>query len=806
MTGLLQDVRYGLRRLRRSPVFTAIAVLTLALGIGANTAIFSLADLIIRKPVALPEMDRLAVVDEQVPGSEDRGISPANYLDLRSASESFEHLAAYEYWSASDNSQGQPQELRGVRVSANFFSAVGVKPMLGRDFLAGEESLGQDDEILISNALWKQRFGSDLNAVGATLKLDGKPYTVIGVLPPKATFPLGAPAFWMPLTMDSRMRSQRGELVLNAVGCLRSGISLDQARSEIEAHWRHLAELYPESNRNRSIETVRLHDSIVLDYNRQFALLLTGIVGLVLLIACTNLAAVQLARAAKRQTEIAVRAALGASRRLLFRELLVESMVVALAGGCAGTVLAVYGVDILRKTLPSDVRWFCDVDSLSVSAISLLFTTSITIAAGLLSGLLPAWRSSKVEISGALAEGAVRIAGRRSHFWRAVLLVSETATATVLLIAAALMTKGFAVLANGPSPLAPSSLLTFHISLPPSRYADAQHIRAFEERLLDQLKALPNVRWAALASGIPYSSYENSEDLVVRDSPLGPNERPVAMLNAVSSNYFRSMQIALRAGREFDSGDMISSMPVCIISQSMAQRLWPGQSALGKQIKLSDANAAAGWITVAGVAEDVQHEIYDRSFRSILYLPAQQSPPLSADFVIRSERDPLQLAAAIRSEIRELDADLPVERLQSLSELIHSQASALQYVAGLMTAFALLGLVLACVGVYGIVANSVTERWRELALCMALGAHSWKLFFTVLGRALFFSATGMSVGLLLSLVFAKLLSGLIYGVSAWDAGTFLSVPLILSGVTLAASYAPARRAIRMDPMVALRYE
>jgi putative ABC transport system permease protein len=806
MNGLLQDVRYVLRQLCKSPGFTAVAVITLALGIGANTAVFSLADLIIRKPVALPGMDRLAAMDEQLPGSGDSGISPANYLDLQSESKSFEQLAAYADWSASESSQGQPQELQGVKVTRNFFSVVGVKPKLGRDFAIEEESSGTDDKVIVSNGWWKQRFGSDLTVVGKSIKLDGKPYTVIGVLPARATFPLGAPSFWMPLTMDARMRSERSALALHTLGRLRPGVTLAQARAEVETLWKHLSSLYPSANRGRTVQVVSLHDHIVLDYNRQFALLLMGVVGLVLLIACTNISAIQFARAAKRRTEIAVRAALGASRRLLFRQLLVESILLALVGGAAGALLAVYGVAVLRRTLPTDVRWFCDIDSLRVSVTSLLFTTTVTIAVGLLSGLAPAWQNSNVEINGVLAEGAVRIAGRRSHFWRAFLVVTETAMATVLLIGAALMEKGFALLASGQAGLAPTSLLTLHLTLPQGHYPQSQQIRAFEDQLLAQMQALPNARSAALASGIPYSSYENSSDLIVQDWPVaGPGETPVAMVDSVSDQYFQSVRIPLRAGREFNSSDTSVSLPVCIVSQSMAQRLWPGQTAIGKQIKLY-ADAAGGWLTVVGIAADIQHEIYDRSFRSVLYLPYEQAPPRSADFVIRSEGDPLQFAETVRSQIRKLDADLPVERLESLRELIHSQASALQYVAGLMTGFALLGLILACVGVYGVIANSVTERWREFAIRMALGAHSSKLLFAIIGRALLYSAMGVTAGVALSLGLAKLLSSLIYGVSAWDTSTFLAVPILLAMVALFACYAPARRAVRMNPVVALRYE
>jgi putative ABC transport system permease protein len=382
-------------------------------------------------------MDSLIVVDEQLLGSEDRGISPANYLDLRSAATSFKQLSVYAYWSASESTQGQPHELQGVKVSANFFPTIGVRPILGRVFAGEDTSSLEEGQIIISSALWKQRFGSAASALGQTLTLDGKPYTVVGVMPSRATFPLGAPAFWIPLAMSPDMRSERSGLSLRTVGRLRAGVSLAQARSEVDAIWKRLRELYPDANRHRTNEIRSLHDSIVLDYNRQFALLLMGVVGMVLLIACTNMSAVQFARAVGRRSEIAVRAALGARRQDLFRQFLVENMLLDIAGGAFAILLAMYGVAILRRTLPGDVRWFCDVDSLRVNTASLIFTTLVTIAAGMLSGLAPAWRSSKADLTGVLAESAARIAGRRNHFWRAALVVTETAMATVLLIAAA---------------------------------------------------------------------------------------------------------------------------------------------------------------------------------------------------------------------------------------------------------------------------------------------------------------------------------------------------------------------------------
>lgn len=804
MEGLLKNIALGLRGLRKSPTFTAVAIATLALGIGANTTIFSLADLIIRQSVALPEIDHLAVVDEQSAGSEDEGISPANYLDLRLASKSFEQLAAYQYWSASASGQGQLEELHGVKVSADFFATVGVRPTLGRTFLPEEEASGQNGEVIISSALWKERFAADPTAVGKTLELDGEPYTLIGVMPARATFPLGAPAFWIPLAMGPGMRADRHELTLHTVGRLRAGVSLEQARAEIDTLWRQLTALYPEPNRNRFAHVVSLHDYIVLDYNRQFALLLMGAVGFVLLIVCANIATLQLARGAKRQLEIAIRSALGASRLCLFRQLLGESMILALAGGALGAALAVYGVAVLRRTLPSDVRWFCDVDSLGVNMTGLLFTTGVAIIAGLLAGLAPAWQHSRVEISSALVEGGERIVGRRGHGWWSAFVVTETALAMVLLIGAALMVKGFGLLAAGPAGLEPASLLTFHVTLPEAQYSQSQKIAELQDELLQRLSAQPDVHSVALASGIPYSFYGDTADLIVQGAQPAPSQAPVAMPESINVDYFRTMHILLREGREFNAGDSGRSLPVCIVSRTMAETLWPGQSAIGKQLKIASPNPLNAWITVVGTVADVQHEIYDRSFRSILYRPYQQAPPRSADFVLRTGSRPLRLAVAVRSEIHRLGPDVPVENLESMSELIAGQASALQYVAVLMAAFGAVALILAAIGVYGVMANSVTERWREIAIRMALGAHSCRLLATVMRRALLFAAIGTTLGSALALSLARLLSSLIYGVSAWDTRIFVTAPVLLAAVALVACYLPARRATRMDTMATLR--
>jgi putative ABC transport system permease protein len=802
---LRQDVRYAFRQSGKSPGFTVVAIVTFALGIGANTAIFSLADLIIRRPVSLPGMDRLVSMEEQSSTSEDKGISAASYLDLLAANHSFEQLAVYEHWSAGVGGQDQPYEAIGVKVSANFFSTVGIKPAIGRDFITGEDAEGRDREVILSNAFWRRRFAGDPSAVGKLLNLDGEIYAVIGVMPARAIFPLGAPAFWVPIAMSQLMRGERQRLSLHAVGRLQTGVSLEQARGEIDGIWNSLAKSYPRANANRSMLLVGLRDSIVLDYNRQFALLLMGVVGFVLLIACTNIATLQFARVSGRQQEIAIRAALGASRWRVLCQLLTESILLSLLGGAAGAILSIFSVRLLRNTLPVDVQWFCDVSGLKVNGAAFAFTVLLAIVSGVLSGSAPAWKYSKADPTRALATESHRIAGSSNNRWGSAFVTTEIALALVLLIGAALMVKGFATLVTGQRGLEPESLLTFHIDLPQSR--PPQQVRAFQDNLLSQLSTLQGVRSVALASGVPYSFYEDSTALILEEKGATQRDQALAaMAESVSPDYFRTMHIPLREGRWFHAGDTPDTLHVAVLSESMAHRLWPGQSAIGKRLKSGDRDNATPWLTVAGVVGDIQHEIFDRSFRSILYLPYQQAPPHSLDFVIRSDSNPLQFAPSVRRIIRSLDSNLPVENLETLAGTISAQASALQYVALLVAGFGILALILSAVGVYALMANAVAERRREIGIRMALGAQKWNVLHTVMRRSLVATGVGLTCGVLLALAVTRLLSSLVYGVSAWDTETFVVIPVVLALVALTSTYIPARRTTSIDPMQTLRME
>jgi predicted permease len=804
----LKDLRFGLRTLSRNPSFAAVAALTLALGIGANTAIFGFADLIIRRPVALPEVDRLAAVSEYIPGTEENGVSPANYIDLQAESRSFESLAAYQFWSAAMTDQSEPEEVGGVRVTPNFFSTLDLQPALGRTFLPDEAERGKEHVLVISDGFWKRQFGGDSEVLGKTISLNQQSYTVIGVMLPKSTFPLGAPSFWTPLAFASQEKSERSDLSLRAVGRLAPGVSLEQARAEIQTRWVQMGKLFPETNMGRSVRVAHLLDDIVLDYNRQFALLLLGVVGFVLLIACANVANLQLARAAGRQREIAIRASVGAGRGRILAQLVTESILLATIGAIVGLFLAIWGVRVLRATLPSEVQKFCDLSDLRVDSTGLLFTLLVTVLAGLLAGIVPAWQQTRSDLHGALKEGGGRIAGTPGHRLQRTLVVGEIALALVLLIGAGLMVKGFAALLGANPSLAPDSLLTLHIKLPQSRYSELYQAKAFSDQLLFRLQSLPDVESAALASGVPYSFYDDNLAIRIEGRPERTSgQLPNVMPESVSPAYFRSLHIPLREGREFETGDTAGAAPVAIVSESMALRFWPGESPIGKTLMLGTANADRPGLTVVGVVGDVLHEVYDRSFRSILYQPYQQAPPRSLDFVIRTKTNSrMQLLATVRSQVQEIDPNLPIEHLETMAQKMDNQTSGLRYVARLMAIFGAVALILSAVGVYGVMAYSVNERRREIGIRMALGAQSRDVLTLVIRSGFSLTLFGLVIGVALALALTHLVASLIYGVSSWDGTAFFGVSALLAAIALTASYIPARRATNVDPNTALRYD
>ena len=799
-----QDVSFALRQLRKSPAYTLVAMLTLAIGIGATTAIFSFADLLLDHPVALQHLDRLVSVDETSADGREAPLSPANFRDIRAETGSLKNFASYQEWTASLLNANGAQESNGVRVDQDFFATIEAAPLFGRVFFPQEYALGNDHVVILGYAFWQREVAGDRGVIGKALRLDGQSYSIVGVMPASFHFPPGGTQFWIPLALDNA-GGERVHRTLSAVGLLKPGTSLQQSRAELSTIWSSLQQRFPAENRAWQLSVVRLRDYLVDEDSRQFAAFFLCVTGFVLLIACVNVANLQLARAASREPEVSLRMALGAGWSRLVRQLLTESLVLAVIGGVGGLLLAFWGVAVMRANLPAQVREICDVSGMQVNHRAFVFTLFAALAAGLLSGIIPALRGSNVNLRDSLEVGGTRIVSGSQRF-RSVFVVSEVILSVVLLIGSGLMVKGFASLASHRTIVQPDTLLTFHLNLSPNYYADSQQREIFYTRLLERLRSIPAAAEASAVSGLPYSFYENDQK-VVPDQFAGSRSSDLStMQESVSEGYFRTLRLPLREGRFFDQRDAATAPAVAIVSESMARRFWPGTEALGQRLSLPESESPSSRITIVGVVADVRHEVYDRSFRSILYRPMAQAPPSSMDFVIRSSTYPNGLAASVRSIVEELDPAQPITQLQTMSEKINGQASALRFVAVLMGLFGIVAILLSAAGIYGLVANSVAERRREIGIRMAIGARVGQVLGMVLRSALFLVAVGGVIGLAVGFIVAQLLSSFLYGVHAWDPVIYVAIPPLLLIVGLSATLIPAVRAVRFDPMVTLRHE
>ena len=803
----LMDLRYALRTLRKSPGFTAAAALTLSLGIGANTVIFSFSDLLLDHPVSLAHLDSLVSLDVLRTSGEEAPLAAANLLDLRAQTASLEFLTSYQQWPANILSSSGAEEARGVRVGEDFFTTLEAKPLDGRTFLADEYLPGHEHVVVLSYGFWQRGFAGDRHLSGKVLKIDGENYDVVGVMPDRFQFPSDNPQFWVPLVLNDALKSDRANKTLAAIGRLRAGVSLGQARAEMKAVWSRLQAQYPDANRQWDLSVVLLRDRLVDEDSRQFGILFLCVAGFVLLIACVNVANLQLARATGRNRELTIRAALGAGRARIVRQLLTESLFLAAIGSVGGLVLSIWGVAIMRANMPTQVMQICDVAGMRVDMRGFVFTLLAATAAGLLSGMAPSLRGSRLNLRAALETGGARVTGGGQRL-QGTFVVAEVVLAVMLLYGACLMVKGFYTLAHHQTGMEPGSLLTFHVQLSSRQYADASHQQDFYARLLERLRGIPDVQAVSAATGVPYSFYENDVGVIAENSQDAAGaEPPNAMEESISEDYFRILRLPLREGRQFDRRDGSGAPPVAIVSETMARRFWPGREAVGRRLRLSDSSVGENQVTVVGVVADVRHEVYDRTFRSIIYRPLAQISAPSAYFVLRSSAsDAHVLIPTVRSAIAELDSSQPVTLLQSMTEKISSQAGALEFVAVLMGLFGLVGILLSAAGIYGVIAFSVTQRRTEIGTRMALGAQTGRILRMVLMQGLSLVTLGGLIGLAAGLALARILSSFLYGVQAWDFTVFSAMPLILVAVTLVATLLPALRAARLDPLVALRYE
>ena len=813
MNGLVQDLRYALRQLRKSPGFTAVAVTTLALGIGANTAMFSVIDTVLLRPLAFRDPNRLVAVKTTEPNRrDDIGVSYPAFLDWRSQDHLFEGLSAFRVDDFTLTGRREPAHVTGAVVSANLFSLLGVTPSFGRAFTNEEDHPGTGLPVVLSHAFWLQRFGSDPNIVGQSLTLSGRSFTVLGVMPASFQFPIQATPvdFWTTIALDLQsdngnppMASQRGVSYLDVIGRLNPQVTLVQATTEMSRIQDGLNKQYPD-NRAKGIAIVPEINAIVGDA-RSGLVILFAAVGLVLLIACANLSNLLLARATARSREISVRSALGASRWGIVRQLLIESILLSSAGAGAGLLVAVWVIRLLIVLAPEQLP---RVSQSGLNLQVLIFTAATAIVTTLLFGLVPALHASRVKLAASLNEaGRSGTETRERRRLKDLFVVTETALAVVLLTGAGLLARSLQSLARVDPGFAKEHVITFGLDLP-GRYSHSERVQ-FYERLLTGIRTLPGVRSASAAFPLPLSAADVKTSFAAEGQQLKPSELPVTTLHIVDDDYFHTLGIPLLAGREFDShDDAPNAVPVVVISQHLAGQIFPGQNPVGKWItpNISTGPEDAPRRVVIGVVGDVKAEGLSAPVIAESYVPYAQLPFAPMSVIIRSQEDPQPLVPALTKEVQSVDKDLPLLHIKMLDEYVGDSIADTRFQTILLGNFGLLAFLLTAVGLYGVISYAVAQRTREMGVRLALGADRDSILAMIIKSGVVLAGSGIAFGLVAALLLTRSIASLLYGVSPSDPLTFIGVPIALITMAMIASYVPARRAAKVDPMAALRYE
>ena len=804
---MIKDIRYGLRSLLKHPTFTAVCVLTLALGIGANTAIFTVVNAVILRPLPFQDPSRLAMIWTTKNTNQEQPLSFADYNDLKNQTKTFSAVgAASPLWSFTLTGNDEPEPLQGMYVSASLLELLHVTPARGRVFTADEDRVGGTPVAIISQGLWERRFGADQNIVGKPITVSGVNATVIGVMPRDFQFLDPAAELWLPLSQNQFASSARQVRLLSAVGRLAGNTAATVANAELKTIATQWAGQYPESNAGVGMRVVPLHDQVT-GKVRPALLLLLGAVALVLLIACANIVNLMLVRSASRQKEIAVRAALGAGRRRLLRQLLTESITLSLLGGGSGVLLGAWGVQALLALNPISIPHY---NQIRVDWRVLLFTLAVSGLTGILFGLAPAWQTLKVDLHTALKEGGrTSIADAGQRRLSNLLVIAETAMAMILLIGAGLLLKSFAHLLDVKPGFSTENVLTLQIGLPNAGYQEPQKRIQFMKQLEQNLAAAPEVASVGSVTRLPLLSAMNNITtfLAIEGKEVPPGQQPEIDFRRASTGYFQTMGIPLLAGRLVTEQDVTNNSGAVVINEAMAKRFWPGEDPVGKRISTATANGQqTQWQTIVGVVGSVRHLGLDVEPRPEVYYHTSSNPPFGPVLVIRTTSDPQRLISLARAKVRELDKQVPISNVNTMDQLVAQSVAQRRFGMFLVGIFAALALLLAVVGIYGVVSYSVAQRTQEIGVRMALGASAIDVLKLVLKNGMSLALIGVGVGLAGAFGVTRLMVAMLFDVKPTDVATFAIVSVGLILVALLACYVPARRAMKVDPLVALRYE
>jgi putative ABC transport system permease protein len=798
-----KDFQYTWRALVREPLFILAVVLPLAMGIGANTAIFSVADALLRQPLPFTDLNRLVLMTESSPLRPDAsfGVTTANYLDWKAQSKSFESLAAFSPEESGLTGSGTPEAITAASVTNNFFSTLGIVPVQGRTFSGSEVTGEQENAVVLSYGFWERRFAANRDILGKELTIDSGKYTIIGILKKGSGFPVNAD-LWKPLVLGPREIADRNTHRLQVLGRLLPGTTLPRAQAEMKEIASRLGKAYPDTNQGWGARVYPLGDFISGGLTARYTLLMMGAVLFVLLIVCSNIANLQLVRGIVRKREWSLRYALGATRWHVIRILLIESTGLAFVSAGLAIWFANVSLRLIRVNMPGSIaRFIPGFDQISLNPRAMVFTVGIAVFSGIASGLLPALYSSRTDINKELKEGGKGSTTDRSHQrLSTILLVSEVAITLMLLVGTGLMVRGSTTIRQTFADMRPEQVLTARFHLGP-QYAQPSESLKFYQRLLEQLARIPGVSSSAVATNIPYGENARTAPVTVQGAPpTKAGERNSVMVQIVSADFFHTIGIPVESGRVFQVSDDENAAPVAIVSKQMARRYWPGQDPIGRQIQIGGITAPSAWLRVVGIAQDVRYNWLDADAGYVVYRPVPQVQQRSAFLLLRTQADPHGLVRVLRQSVATINQEQPLSDVQSWDEVISQSMIGLSYVRVMMLVLAVLAIVVASVGIYGLMSYTVATKREEIGIRMALGAQRRQIMNMIIGRGMLITNIGLAIGLLGSFVLTRILASLVFGISALDPLTFLGAAAIFVGVALMASYLPARQASKVDPL------